>query len=58
MAISFCRVVQKTCWLNVVGAILIAPSGHGRIVTVIGGMVESHDESGTKTGVPQDSHHS
>jgi hypothetical protein len=58
IAMSLCRVVQKTCWLNVVGAILNTPSLHGNIVIVNGGIVEIHEESGTNTGVPQDSHHS
>ncbi len=58
IAILFCRVVQNTCWLNIVGAILNAPSIHGNTVIVTGGIVEIHDESGTKTDSPHDSHHS
>ena len=44
--------------LNIVGAILNAPSNVGRIVIVNGGIVEIQDERGTNTGSPHDSHHS
>lgn len=58
IAISFDRVVQKTCWLNAVGAILYAPSAHGKTVIIIDGTVDNHDDIGTNTGTPHDSHQS
>ncbi len=58
IAISFKFVVQKTCWLNVVGAILNAPSAHGMTDTVIDGTVDIHDDNGTNIGALHDSHHS